>query len=274
MSGLWASLGRKHGRKRVAVLGCGPAGLFAVHALVQNGHDVRVFSMKRKSQLFGCQYLHSPIPGLTDGTEPRQVKYELIGTVDDYREKVYGMASANVLVSPQTLEADHQAWDIRAAYDVAWEQYSGLITDTPGIGPQQLISIGAAHDWVVTSIPAPALCYQDHQFRSQDIYAIGEAPELGIKSPVEIAGDEHIICDATKERGWYRNARVFNHTTVEWPGRRRPPLPNVVKVSKPTGTDCDCFLTGRHPQVLRVGRFGTWNKSVLSHTAYTQAAQI
>jgi hypothetical protein len=264
-------------KRRAAVLGCGPAGLFAAHGLVSNGWEVRIFSRPGKSSLYGCQYLHAPIPGLTDEVEPRQVKYELVGTVEDYREKVYGLTSPNqFLVSPQSIEADHWAWDIRSAYEIAWDRYSPLVSEVPHIGPQQIISLSVGFDAVISSIPAFNLCYGDHQFRSIDVFAIGDAPALGVSSPVRVAGDEHIICDATKERGWYRNANVFGHTTTEWPGRKRPPIPGLVKVSKPTGTDCTCFQRGGGSTipVLRVGRFGTWNKSVLSHTAYTEAANL
>jgi hypothetical protein len=261
---------------RVAVLGCGPAGMFAAHALAEKGHDVAIYSRRRRSDLFGCQYLHAPIPGLSNEDESRAVKYELVGTPDGYRTKVYG--ASDVKTSVETLGTDHTAWDIRSAYLAAWTKYCHLITDVPDLGPQQLVSLGSANDWVVSSIPANRLCYGEHEFRSQEIYAIGDAPERGVECPVDVAGDEHIICDGTRDRGWYRQAKVFGYRTVEWPGGKRPPYANVAKVNKPTSNNCDCFLEEGKPLnsfgVLKVGRYGTWDKRVLSHQAYEMAGRI
>ena len=54
---------------KVAVLGCGPAGLFACHAAVRGGAEVDVYSQKKRSEIGGAQYLHQHVPDVT-GTEP------------------------------------------------------------------------------------------------------------------------------------------------------------------------------------------------------------
>jgi len=85
--------------KRAAVLGCGPAGIFAAQAFTEAGWRVKLFSKKRRSEMFGAQYLHSPIPGLSDPDAFSLVEYVLQGSADDYRSKVYGPKS-RVEVSP------------------------------------------------------------------------------------------------------------------------------------------------------------------------------
>jgi len=273
----------RNNRRWAAVLGCGPAGLFATHALMQNGWNVRVFSKMRKSEMFGVQYLHAPIPGLTDGQEPRTVKYQLNGDVSGYREKVYGPNP--VKTSVEMLESEHLAWDIRAAYDRAWEMYSQIIMHAPdlsfrdlGVGDPDSESgvISQQYEYIISSIPAPALCFAEHRFHTREVWAAGDAPERGTFCPIDVAPDDTIICDGTRDVGWYRTAKVFGYRTAEWPERRKPPYHGVTLISKPISTDCDCFLRrGDSPfKVLKVGRFGAWNKTVLSHTAYTQAAQL
>src|SRR4051812_44452720 len=80
---------------------------------------ISIVSRKGKSALYGGQYLHQPIPVLTQG-DPITVGYTLRGSSDDYRLKVYGpMWSGSV--SPEDLEGEHTAWDIRATYDELWE---------------------------------------------------------------------------------------------------------------------------------------------------------
>jgi hypothetical protein len=275
--------------KRAAVLGCGPAGLFAAHALAEKGWEVSIFSKKRKSHMFGAQYLHAPIPGLTVAG-PVEVTYRLTGgTAEDYRQKVYGTNA--VVTSVESLERNHLAWDIREAYDNAWERYSPIIRDqvvdaeflgilkfTPDAGPireRTLLELDR-FDWVVSSIPAPDLCYRKeiHQFHGIDIWAMGDAPQRGQYAPYRPPANT-VECNASTESGWYRASNVFAHTTVEWPGRRKPPLLGVASVTKPIGTNCDCFLDGNTPfKFLRVGRYGEWNKAFLSHHSYAIASSL
>jgi hypothetical protein len=275
--------------RRAAVLGCGPSGLFATHALKQNGWDVTVFSNKRKSDMFGAQYLHEPIPGLTDPSAyPIGIDYRLVGTADGYRKKIYGPNP--IKVSVETLAGKHPAWDIRAAYDKAWDLYSGLIqqqTVTPGflgvlqwspdpdpIGPMPIQ--GWNFDTVVSTIPLDRICYSPdtHQFHSTSIWAIGDAPERGVSCPVRV-DPATVICDGTDEHGWYRASNVYGYATAEWPEKSKPPLPGVASVMKPLYSTCTCYVgKGMGYRFVRLGRYGQWAKGVLSHHAYLQAAQL
>jgi len=56
--------------KRIFILGCGPAGLFAAQAAAEMGCSAVIISKLRRSEMYGAQYLHSEIPGLTDGSNP------------------------------------------------------------------------------------------------------------------------------------------------------------------------------------------------------------
>lgn len=271
--------------KHAAVLGCGPAGLFAAHGLVEAGWDVWIYSKKRKSHLYGAQYLHAPIPGLTPPGDPIRIKYQLEGSVDGYREKIYG--AMPVKVSPEALEMEHDAWDLRATYDAAWERYSGDITQlvlsphvlrggelsSPG-DPPPLNEIG--FNLIVNTIPAPILCYQPdvHQFHAARVWAYGDAPDRGQFAPYRPA-DGAVECNGTRDTGWYRASNIFDHVTVEWPVDRKPPLPGVAEVTKPIYTDCNCYRDGTFPvRFVPLGRYGQWSKGVLTHHAYTQAANL
>lgn len=271
--------------KMAAVLGCGPAGLFAVHALINSGWKVKVFSKKRKSHMFGAQYLHVPIPGLTE-RQPIEVSYKLLdGTADEYREKVYG--SSQVATSVETLPESHLAWDIREAYDNAWERYAHLIRETE-VTPRWLgaptgrsdeAGTFLAYDYwdvVVSSIPMPDLCYQKdvHRFNKASIWAMGDAPQRGQYAPYRPPANT-VQCNASRYVGWYRASNIFEHVTVEWPGRSKPPLPGVAEVFKPIDTNCNCYRVGRPGfKFVPIGRYGQWAKGVLTSDAYAQAAQL
>jgi hypothetical protein len=259
--------------KRAAVLGCGPAGLFAAHALVGRNWDVTIFSKKRRSEMFGAQYLHRPLPGMSF-QRPNVITYRLIGgSVEDYRAKVYGRRSG-ITVSPEILQEEHKAWDIREAYWNAWDVYADRIESVAEIGTEWVSGLltGGEFNAVLSSIPAPSICYKpdQHVFDSQQVWAIGDAPERGVFCPVPDAKPFEILLNASRDVGWYRTANVYGYRTAEWPEGRKPPLSDVSPVIKPISTDCDCFAGS----VTRIGRYGQWTKGVLSHEAYGQVVDL
>jgi hypothetical protein len=257
---------------KVMVLGAGPAGLLAAHAGVRAGLEVVIFSSgAMKSTMYGAQYLHRDIPGVPCGV-PHEITVRLTGTAEDYRKKVYGDSSTGP-VSPTVLGNPHLAWNIRQAYDWLWEKYSPLIE------PLHLMRESASYfydhsltdyDFHFSTIPLRQLCAtgmgeQSHNWESQQIFAIGDAPELGIMCPIPTP-DFTLEYNGTSDVGWYRAARIFGHTTCEWPAHgRRPPLMNLASVTKPLSTTCTCF-----PRWQRLGRYGKWKKGVLAHHAFEE----
>lgn len=261
---------------KIAVLGCGPAGLMAAHGAIESAlrvgdmtGEITIFSRKAKSPMYGAQYLHRPIPGI-EIPEPngRSIEYRMIGETSDYRRKVYGQGWLGA-VSPEDLEGLHTGWDIRATYDQLWYQYSDAIIDVDldPVGLSEMLD-GSEYDIVINSVPRDRLCYRDHTFAAAEIKAAGDAPDLGIDiGSTYRCMDETVMCNGTPDVGWYRMSRIYGHTTVEWPSSiERIPITSASTVMKPTYTDCDCW-----PTFVNVGRYGTWEKGVLSHDAYFKA---
>lgn len=257
---------------RVAILGSGPAGLFAAQAAHDASSVVSIFSRGQKSSLYGAQYLHAPIPGLDCG-KGELIQYILKGTVEDYRLKVYGEWDSDIRVSPEALSPTHTAWNIRSAYDDAWERFKGLITEVE-IKPDWLRRGFEAFDLVIWTLPLMSFCVGGHMFKTQDVWAQGDAPDMQRYCSVTV-DPWTVVVNAEETPRWYRAANVFGHRTAEWPERIKPPVSGVVKVSKPVDTNCLCW--NNHMMmapVIRVGRYGTWTKGELSHQAYghTRAA--
>jgi hypothetical protein len=247
--------------KRVLVLGCGPAGLIAAHAAEEAGFVVSIAAKARPSRIFGAQYLHAPIPGIDPG-EPRMIEYQLVGEAEDYRDKVYGDLWDGV-VSGETLTESHYAWDIRHTYGKLWARYGNFITDIH-IKPKTIHRMLQEEiDLIVSTIPSNAICSQGHSFRSQQIWAAGDAPELGIEIPYQCPSNK-VICNGDKDISWYRLSNIFEHKTVEWPIAIKPPVPTSAVVEKPLTHNCTCFH-----ELLRVGRYGAWKKGYLVHEVYS-----
>jgi hypothetical protein len=266
--------------KRLGILGAGPAGLLAAHAAALYGVEqthvltrASVFDpeLPAKSPLYGCQYLHSSIPGLS--VRSANVAYELRGTPEDYRRKVYGPES-DVRVSPEDFEGTHRAWDIRSAYSQLWAMYvshglSGVKTTTGRINADNIEGVLENYDLVISTIPAPALCSNDaHDFRTQDVWAVGDAPDLGINAPVEVENNK-VVCNGLEDLNWYRASTVFGMTTVEWSGYLQP-VEQAVRVRKPIDHNCDCWET----RVVRMGRYGAWRKGILAHEVFENTRDL
>lgn len=267
-----------------AVLGCGPTGLLTAYGIAFGAQqmglrsEIRIFSAKQKSPLYGCQYLHRPIPGLNLRRE--RVHYRLTGKLEGYRRKVYGLEGAeDIAVSPALLDDDHYAWDIRAAYDQLWDLFEPSITNyyfSVDSWPQLKKKLDREGvDMIFTSLPAPVLCRDTSgarcTFRSQEVWAMGDAPRLGRMAwkPSETK-PRTIVCSGREEDQWYRVSNVFGHHTVEWPGDIVPDPPHgASRVKKPLETSCQC-----NPDVIRVGRYGEWKKGVLSHTAFEKGLAV
>lgn len=248
----------------VVILGCGPSGLVAASAAISIGHSVTMISDKLEpSKIYGCQYLHAPIPGYEDVPKTR-VSYSLIGTMDQYRRKVYGdVWEGNV--SPEDFIGEHDAWDLRETYSRMWERMifhnDYAIRQITwhfenGDVPVRILN----PDRIISTIPANALCEGGHTFREQVIYAVGD------REP-DMPSFDAVMCNGTDDMAWYRSSNVFGYQTYEWPGLGYHP-PDAVRVTKPLSTDCNC-----NPDVIRVGRYGKWDKNVLVHEVYEKVLE-
>jgi hypothetical protein len=260
----------------IVVLGSGPAGLMAAQgaaaaalAARRTNLNMAILTAGGPSPLYGAQYLHQPIPGVTEDDESVVVGYTLRGDVDDYRRKVYG-PMWNGTVSPEDLAQQHRGWDIRATYARLWEEWAPAL-NTAVIDPMGLARIlndERPPSLIINSIPRPSLCHQGHTFGATEVWAAGDAPALGIRIPYTCPPDM-VVCNGEDNPAWYRMSNVFGHTTVEWPGSiASVPVTTAARVKKPTSHNCDCWSDA---QVIHVGRYGEWSKGVLSHTAYSKA---
>jgi len=250
----------------VVVLGCGPAGLAAAWAAVQSGREaVIVSNTDRPSRLYGCQYLHAPVPGF-EHIRSTFVSYDLIGTPEQYRRKVYGDKWEG-RVSPEDFVGAHEAWDIRMTYRKMWTHlielgtvglYSGVQIEN-GVIPDLVYQLDPGR--IISTIPAPALCHRDHKFSYHKIYANGSIAEQTLE-------DDSVTCDGTDGHAWYRVSRVFGYETIEWASMPKVAVP-VACVLKPLETECDCY-----PEIYRVGRYGAWRKSYLVHEVYPEVTEL
>lgn len=252
--------------ERVAILGCGPAGLLAAHAVLLAGHDPIIFSVKQKSKMPGTQYLHQPIPGLTKDKPDGVVKYIKRGTKQGYATKVYGSPDAPCSWV-KFGEGEHEIWHLGKMYDGLWETFETSIRDYQ-LGPNSVEALLMQYSLVISSIPAPKLCRDvRHDFKSQTIFISENSADFG-----PLPEGNTIIYDGTDQHHWYRASVIFGKVAVE----TTHPMADRgwLYGHKPVSTDCDCHRHEYRTRFFRVGRFGKWQKGVLTHNAFWDTVEI
>lgn len=253
---------------KVAIIGCGPAGLAAAHAAYGLDCEVTVYAPKKKSPQIGPLLIQRPIPGINtwhpDGTIHQIV---IGGSILDYRYKLYG--DVNISINGDILRPEYHAWNHRETYDRLWHEYESLIEDRYVSG-DELANMHGAFDLVVSTANAEKLCmYSGHvpdecEFRSASVWV----------TPMASYPDQPpdtIIFNAGSKYPWVRSSRIFGVDVTEWDGNHirdavmNPNYPpeSVRLIHKPISTDCSCF-----PHVLRTGRFGAWRNETWVDTAY------
>lgn len=259
--------------KPVAVLGCGPAGLLAAHAIALRGKPVAIFSKPQKSRLGGAQFLHMAIPGLTDNEPEAIIKYKVEGDAATYRKKVYGSDNTVPFVSFTEVKdgQEQEAWSLLGAYDRLWDIFGESVNDVD-INPQWLQSSLDRGDFsnIISTVPLVHLCKaraglinEIHRFSVQTISVLTE--------PYHAIDDMTIWYDGTEDHSWYRSSNLFGHHGTEWSNLgRKPDMDGLVTDSKPIATTCDCW----RQDVMMLGRRGSWAKGQLTHHAFLGAVQL
>lgn len=250
----------------VAILGCGPAGLIAAHAIDEfDDAYVAIFSIKEKSVLPGSMYLHEGIPGI-NGTYPDSyVQYVRLGTAEGYAHKVYGDA-ARYTAWEQYLQA-YPSWNVQNVYDVLWEKYEGIILPTEFSGNlHNLHHIVAEFDVVISTLPQPLLCHGDHDFKSSPYFI-----HTLVAPPLD-AEKDLVIYNGYEHDPWYRWSILSGICSIEYSIQPTDFDPNdrTWKMGvKAVSNTCDCW-----PRVHRLGRWAKWQHGVLLHDVYKGAKEV
>jgi hypothetical protein len=239
---------------QIAIVGCGPAGLLAAHAVMRAGHEPVVYSnTKTPSPVTGGVYLHEGVPGLTNGRPDGLIKCTKVGDEAVYATKVYG--SAEAATSWQRLaKGNHPAWALRPVYEALWGLYGAAVYQL-AVGPQEAKDLAAAYPLVLNSAPLHKLCQDvSHTFPERPVWYVDKAPG--------IVQDQQMVYNGRWSDQWFRASRVFDVAVTEYAER----VEGARQGRKVMPTTCTC-----HQRIVRIGRWGTWMPGVLLHHAYRKA---
>lgn len=197
--------------------------------------------------------MHRPIPGLTREEPETAIHFTKEGQREGYARKVYNdeKAPCSWDMFP---EGEQPGWDLHRAYSILWDRYEVRIHDQM-IGPAGFRALAYTYPLVLSTAPAPAMCTRPlaHMFNTAKIWVrIQTTPHRAN----EITYNGNPTCP------WYRASQLFGHIAHEF----GHPVGDAIEGKKPINTTCDC-----HPKVVRLGRFGKWEKGVLTTDAYEEA---
>lgn len=245
--------------KYITILGCGPAGLLAAHAVEQAGLEPVIFSKKVKSEIPGSQYFHEPVPGVTDVYPENTVQYIRMGTAEGYAKKVYGDPARPC--GWEHYMNMYPSWHVPKAYDRLWDRFESRVKDIT-ITEEDLEALVAPDNPIITTLPAWTICLK------RDEGHVFEGPPYWIKPlpvPPLDAGRDIFIYNGLEQDFWYRWSIIGDRCAVE----STTPMEGAIQGIKAVTTNCDCW-----PTVTRAGRWAQWKHGVLLNHAYRDALQF
>lgn len=252
------------------VLGCGPAGLLAAQAYASLGMEVGIISRKVRSYISGAQFLHEYISDVTPDSPDGIIDVRKEGTREGYAMKVYGDPHAPV--SWDNYEGPIPAWSLRKAYDLLWDVWEDRIKDAE-VTLDVLEWCGMwDENRVASSIPLPVLAAawdevtgelaevpEPWDFKKQDVWITNRLNMSLARQTIVYNGDP-----ATD---WYRASNLWGYAGMEYSYDIGGNPERVKKIQKPLANNVP---NGVWDGILRVGRYGAWEKTKLAHHAYTE----
>jgi hypothetical protein len=236
---------------RIAILGCGPAALLTAHTLTTMGceqDNINIYSFqKNKSPIGGAQFLHAPL----NDWEPADamIEFERLGKPQVYAEKVYGRRSMPTSWSDYEM-GKVPAWNLERIYSTLWERWEehiGVLHVTP-------TTIDAFRNYwrTFSTIPPQEYCSKHHRHTEA---------RIKISFDDDVEGENVVRYSGEPRHAWYRESRIFGHGFREY-GADTKLKSNEwhVEGKKPLNNECTCS-----PWVIRIGRFGLWDRKVLLH---------
>jgi len=242
---------------KIAVLGCGPAGLLVAHAVARAGWEPHIISLKVKSDIPGSQHLQGFVPDITPEYPDNAVEFIRIGTAAGYAQKVYG--DANHPTGWPNYSGVHKSWSVFSAYDKLWVLYKDLVEDWC-VTSENVHDLLNEYTVVLSTLPMPNLCFKEHDFESVPFWI------KTLPTPPVDADREIVVFNGLPMDQWYRWSILGGRCSVE--GSWSPPV-GAFEGKKAISNNCDCF-----PGLHRLGRWAKWQHGVLLHHAFSEATTI
>ena len=244
---------------KVAILGSGPSGLMAYWACLNRGVYPQIISDSAKMSIVeGFQYLHEPC-GLP--LKPNSLLHQIIPNncdlkvaSENYSQKVYDdtQMKNNVRCGYQEIYNLREA--INFLYNIAKDQMLNLrITSIADVN-----SLSTKYDLVFSSIPFNFFFPGNCCFRISFI-----------KHYHDLANLNFCFYDTLPDSVYLRFGTVFNSAFIEAKTQIDADYKATIKV-----TTTNVIGGGFNENVIRIGRFGAWDKKERIDTTYHKVIKV
>jgi hypothetical protein len=258
----------------IVILGAGPAGLLAAHAVALAGGTPVIFSKPsslyhgecEKSPMAGAIYLHKPIPDITSAEPDGEIQFVKVGSREGYALKVYYSRFA-ACSWDKFDEGKVPAWALRPVYEDLWDRYKPQMVPMD-LNHEVVAELVENFVSVVNTIPGHQICE-----RKEDDTTIHSFPRRSIWIEPSASPATHVLKETyhaenviaydgvhPEVSARYRASIIFGEESTEYV-RPQKGAQRGIKIT--TATDCDCF-----PEVTRAGRWGCWRPGVLVHHSF------
>ena len=244
----------------VCVIGCGPAGLLAAHAARRAGLTFFILAPEvQPSFIAGAQYLHTPIPDLTEGMWSFELEYVRLGDADTYARKIYGHRVSAEATSWSRFPDRVQAWSMQRIYDRLWDMYWQFISPAM-VTPDSVKDLKQFADIVFNTAPVHAIAPYGAVLTSEEVL-------IEVDTHMPDVTPNQIVYYGIEEVPAYRSSLINGYGSIEYPGSMD--LPGAKRIVKPLRA-----VGAEVPGVHMLGRYGKWQKGVLVDDAFREATEI
>lgn len=258
---------------KTLILGCGPAGLIAAQAAFLCGSDVTIYSRKVMSPIYGAQYLHEPIEGVSPKDPEGYINFVMLGTPEGYQQKLFGDPLRKSGWWQYCETPMVPAWDIRRAYAQLFETFQSSIRDVDLDAEEMARLEWDSWDYIFNSVPLWNLCARykpepdlgglmksPHTFEK---YKVQVQPSQPISVAEQVKNIHHrVIYNGRPEDAWFRSSYVFGvDGGYEYPIEAKVDGGKMIR--KPLSNTCNCW-----PHITRIGRYGAWDMNYLTHDSF------
>lgn len=241
---------------KIAVIGGGLVGRLAAWAVMQSGHSPVIFDrMDTAVTPRGFVFLHDPC-GLPMKAETIHILEQ--GTAEAYAEKVYDGRLTGKQVSFGKYAGVREGYQPAEALAMLNGLQHGMVKDRNFENWDEILELRENFERVIFTLPI------NRFFEGRWLSRRGSVASFKLDEGEVLKN--FCVYNSNPDIPWHRAGSMFGYAFYEYPVVISGHQP-IVKV-QPGGS-----LLPSVERVLFTGRFGRWNKDILSHHAYEQVLE-
>lgn len=267
---------------KIAILGAGISGLLAGWALEKAGipsfefYESQSISTLRLPK-YGAMYLHDACGLPYDFIRSQRCLTNIIRSNISspesashlYHKKIWGNSVSYIKNSVERLELSNGPiesviYSMDDAINYLLNRYENRIHDKSVLIQQDVFDLAAKSNYVISTIPFYILD-PNTKCEYEKLYIAHSNVEM--KKPDYINQYAFVTYNCDPNISWYRISQMFGKMSIEYMNNKNTFQPLFENKKIKTCQTTQNFMQ-QHQNILLEGRWGRWNRTVLSHQVY------